>query len=114
MGVEPQEGICHGIADRRGLVMGSAHVFVDNSRSARSCKRQRPGWDHLVLEESRSRGIRYVIACRPDRLMRRSRDLEELLQASDDQARDFRRWEFRRRVGIKGAGIVQSLAEENR
>ncbi|MFD0210005.1 recombinase family protein [Streptomyces hirsutus] len=84
-GVDRQERICREIADRRGLVIDPAHVFVDNSRSAWSRKRKRPGWDRL-LEEARNRGFRHVIAYHPDRLMRQPRDLEELLQVSDDHA----------------------------
>lgn len=84
-GVDRQERICREIAGRRGLVINPAHVFVDNSRSAWSRKRKRPGWDRL-LEEARNRGFRHIIAYHPDRLMRQPRDLEELLQVSDDQA----------------------------
>lgn len=84
-GVDRQERICREIAERRGLVIKSEHVYVDNSRSAWSRKRKRPGWDRL-LEHARDRGFRHIIAYHPDRLMRQPRDLEELLQVSDDQA----------------------------
>ncbi|WP_254876557.1 hypothetical protein [Streptomyces sp. CAI-85] len=42
-GVDRQECICREIADRRGFVIDPAHVSVDNSRSAWSCKRKRTG-----------------------------------------------------------------------
>lgn len=84
-GVDRQERICREIAERRGLIIDPAHVYVDNSRSAWSRKRKRPGWDRL-LDEARERGFRHIIAYHPDRLMRQPRDLEELLQVSDDHA----------------------------
>ncbi|MGC5000040.1 recombinase family protein [Streptomyces sp. DT195] len=84
-GVDRQERICREVAERRGLVISPAHVFVDNSRSAWSRKRKRPGWDRL-LDDARNRGFRHIIAYHPDRLMRQPRDLEELLQVSDDHA----------------------------
>lgn len=84
-GVDRQERICREIAERRGLVVNPAHIFVDNSRSAWSRKRKRPGWDDL-LSEARERRFQHIIAYHPDRLMRQPRDLEELLQVSDDQA----------------------------
>ncbi|MFF3954213.1 recombinase family protein [Streptomyces sp. NPDC001890] len=49
-GLDRQERICREIAERRGLVINPAHVFVDNSRSAWSRKRKRPGWDRLLNE----------------------------------------------------------------
>lgn len=84
-GVDRQERICREIAERRGFAVNQAHVFVDNSRSAWSRKRKRPGWDEL-LRAARERGFRHIIAYHPDRLMRQPRDLEELLQVSDDHA----------------------------
>ncbi|MFB7558133.1 recombinase family protein [Streptomyces brevispora] len=47
-GVGRQERICREIAERRGLVIDPTHIFVDNSRSAWSRKRKRPGWDRLL------------------------------------------------------------------
>ncbi|MFD4751830.1 recombinase family protein [Streptomyces sp. NPDC058426] len=82
-GVDRQERICREIADRRGLAIDPSHVFVDNSRSAWRRNRKRPGWDQL-LERARHREFRHIIAYHPDRLMRQPRDLEELLQVSDD------------------------------
>ncbi|GAA2064427.1 hypothetical protein GCM10009801_09030 [Streptomyces albiaxialis] len=84
-GVDRQERICREIAERRGLVIDPAHVFVDNSRSAWSRGRKRPGWDQL-LERAERREFRHIIAYHPDRLMRQPRDLEELLQVSDEHA----------------------------
>ncbi|MGV9576688.1 recombinase family protein [Streptomyces sp. NPDC003509] len=83
-GVDRQERICREIAERRGLAIDPAHVFVDNSRSAWRRDRKRPGWDQL-LEHARRREFRHIIAYHPDRLMRQPRDLEELLQVSDEQ-----------------------------
>ncbi|WP_326608935.1 recombinase family protein [Streptomyces scopuliridis] len=40
-------------------------------------------WDQL-LERARRREFRHIIAHHPDRLMRQPRDLEELLQVSDE------------------------------
>ncbi|WP_240799051.1 recombinase family protein [Streptomyces sp. A0958] len=54
------------------------------SRSAWRRNRKRPGWDQL-LECARRREFRHIIAYHPDRLMRQPRDLEELLQVSDEQ-----------------------------
>ncbi|MEH0545424.1 recombinase family protein [Streptomyces sp. B21-105] len=82
-GVDRQERICREIAERRGLTIDPAHVFVDNSRSAWSRGRKRPGWDQL-LERAQRHEFRHVIAYHPDRLMRQPRDLEELLQVSDE------------------------------
>lgn len=82
-GVDRQERICREIAERRALTIDPAHVFVDNSRSAWSRGRRRPGWDEL-LERAQRREFRHIIAYHPDRLMRQPRDLEELLQVSDE------------------------------
>ncbi|MFI6864886.1 hypothetical protein ACIBKZ_34275 [Streptomyces sp. NPDC050421] len=53
----PAGRVCREIAERRGLDIDSAHVFVGNSRSARSRKRKRPGCDRL-LEDARNRPTR--------------------------------------------------------
>lgn len=82
-GVDRQERICRDIATRHGLTIAPDHVFVDNSRSAWKRDRKRPGWDKL-LNSARGHQFRHVIAYHPDRLMRQPRDLEELLQVSDD------------------------------
>ncbi|MCX4455318.1 recombinase family protein [Streptomyces sp. NBC_01340] len=52
-GVDRQERICREIAERRGLTIDPAHVFVDNSRSAWSRGRKRPGWDQLLERAQR-------------------------------------------------------------
>lgn len=82
-GVDRQERICREIAERRGLAIDPRHVYVDNSRSAWRRNRKRPGWDEL-LEAAGGREFRHIIAYHPDRLMRQPRDLEELLQVSDE------------------------------
>lgn len=82
-GVDRQGTICHGISKNLGLVVDPAHVFIDNNRSAWKRDRKRPGWD-AMLEAMRNKEFRHVIAYHPDRLMRQPRDLEELLQISDD------------------------------
>ncbi len=65
-GVDRQERICREIVEGRGLVIDPAHVFVDNSRSAWSRKRKRPGRDRL-LDDARNRSFRHSIAYHPDR-----------------------------------------------
>ncbi|WP_458086949.1 recombinase family protein [Streptomyces malaysiensis] len=83
-GVDRQERICRETAARLGLNIESAHVYIDNNRSAWKRNRKRPGWDSL-LEAMREGGIRHVIVYHPDRLMRQPRDLEELLTIADEQ-----------------------------
>jgi site-specific DNA recombinase len=64
-------------------VVSPRNVFIDSNRSAWQRNRKRPGWDRL-LEAARGEGIRHVVVYHPDRLMRQPKDLEELLQISDD------------------------------
>ncbi|TDU06488.1 DNA invertase Pin-like site-specific DNA recombinase [Streptomyces sp. 846.5] len=82
-GVDRQEVICRSIAHRLGLIVNPDHVFVDNSRSAWSRTRKRPGWDKLLVG-AQGRDFRHIIAYHPDRLMRQPKDLEELLKTADD------------------------------
>ncbi|SHL61159.1 recombinase family protein [Streptomyces yunnanensis] len=82
-GVVRQERICRDLAKRLGLEIARPLVFVDNNRSAWQRSRKRPGWDAL-LEAARAGGVRHILTYHPDRLMRQPRDLEELLQISDD------------------------------
>ncbi|MEV6212718.1 recombinase family protein [Kitasatospora sp. NPDC051914] len=82
-GVERQERVCRDIAERLGLTVRDDRVFVDNNRSAWKRDRKRPGWNAL-LDEAREGGVRHILTYHPDRLMRQPRDLEELLQISDD------------------------------
>jgi site-specific DNA recombinase len=81
--VDRQERICRRIIKRLGLVVAPRHVFIDPNRSAWQRNRKRPGWDKL-LEAARSEGIRHIVVYHPDRLMRQPKDLEELLQISDE------------------------------
>jgi site-specific DNA recombinase len=81
--VDRQERICRRIIKRLGLVVSPRNVFIDPNRSAWQRNRSRPGWDRL-LEVARSEGIRHIVVYHPDRLMRQPRDLEELLQISDE------------------------------
>ncbi|MGP3999609.1 recombinase family protein [Streptomyces sp. 8N706] len=82
-GVDRQERICRELAERLGLSIAQTMVFVDNNRSAWQRNRKRPGWDAL-LETAREGRVRHILTYHPDRLMRQPRDLEELLQISDD------------------------------
>jgi len=83
-GVERQERICREVAERLGLVIAPAHVFVDNNRSAWKRNRKRKGWDAL-LELARAGTVAHIVAYHPDRLMRQPKDLEELLSISDER-----------------------------
>lgn len=83
-GVDRQERICRETAERLGLSVAAAHVYIDNNRSAWKRNRKRPGWANL-LEVMREGAIRHVIVYHPDRLMRQPRDLEELLSIADEQ-----------------------------
>jgi site-specific DNA recombinase len=78
-----QERICRRIIKRLGLAVSPRFVFIDPNRSAWQRNRKRPGWDQL-LEAARNEGIRHIVVYHPDRLMRQPRDLEELLQISDE------------------------------
>ncbi|MEU1667264.1 recombinase family protein [Streptomyces sparsogenes] len=82
-GVDRQERICRETAERLGLDVESANVYIDNNRSAWKRNRKRPGWDQL-LDAMREGEIRHVIVYHPDRLMRQPRDLEELLTIADE------------------------------
>jgi site-specific DNA recombinase len=68
-GVDRQERLCRDVAERLGLVVAPACVFVDNNRSAWQRSRHRPGWDAL-LEAIRAPRLQHVIVYHPDRLMR--------------------------------------------
>ncbi|WP_328673398.1 recombinase family protein [Streptomyces sp. NBC_00322] len=84
-GVDRQERICRDIAQRLGVTVDQHMIFVDNNRSAWQRNRKRKGWDAL-LDAARSGGVRHILTYHPDRLMRQPRDLEELLQISDDHS----------------------------
>ncbi|MDX3782490.1 recombinase family protein [Streptomyces europaeiscabiei] len=83
-GVDRQERICREIAERLQLRVESAHVYVDNNRSAWQRNRKRPGWEEM-LKAMGDGEIRHVIVYHPDRLMRQPKDLEELLSIADDK-----------------------------
>ncbi|MFF3468437.1 recombinase family protein [Streptomyces sp. NPDC002619] len=83
-GVDRQERICRDIAQRLQLRVDSAHVYVDNNRSAWQRNRKRPGWEEMLKVMGEGE-IRHVIVYHPDRLMRQPRDLEELLSIADDK-----------------------------
>jgi DNA invertase Pin-like site-specific DNA recombinase len=82
-GVERQEEILREIAARLGLLVPPELVFKDPNRSAWKRDRKRPGWDSL-LETLRAGEVRHVLAYHPDRMMRQPKDLEELLDESED------------------------------
>ncbi|MDX2544444.1 recombinase family protein [Streptomyces sp. WI04-05B] len=83
-GVDRQERICREIAERLQLRVESAHIYVDNNRSAWQRNRKRPGWEEM-LKTMGDGEIRHVIVYHPDRLMRQPKDLEELLSIADDK-----------------------------
>ncbi|WP_461057024.1 recombinase family protein [Streptomyces pseudoechinosporeus] len=83
-GVDRQERICREIAERLQLRVESAHVYVDNNRSAWQRNRKRPGWEEMLKAMGEGE-IRHVIVYHPDRLMRQPKDLEELLSIADDK-----------------------------
>ncbi|MCT9010425.1 recombinase family protein [Streptomyces rhizosphaerihabitans] len=83
-GVDRQERICREIAERLQLGVESAHIYVDNNRSAWQRNRKRPGWEEM-LRAMADGEIRHVIVYHPDRLMRQPKDLEELLSIADDK-----------------------------
>lgn len=83
-GVDRQERICRETAERLGLSIEAASVYIDNNRSAWKRNRKRPGWDKL-LTAMRDGDVQHVIVYHPDRLMRQPRDLEELLTIADEQ-----------------------------
>lgn len=82
--MERQERICRDVAERLGIVISPAYVFLDNNRSAWKRDRKRPGWDKL-LAAAKDGEVRHILCHHPDRLMRQPRDLEELLQVADDR-----------------------------
>ncbi|MER6351338.1 recombinase family protein [Streptomyces sp. NPDC001634] len=83
-GVDRQERICREIAERLQLRVESAHVYVDNNRSAWQRNRKRPGWEEMLKAMGEGE-IRHVIMYHPDRLMRQPRDLEEALSIADEK-----------------------------
>ncbi|HEY3873416.1 MAG TPA: recombinase family protein, partial [Actinocrinis sp.] len=82
-GVERQERICREVAKRLRLEVASGAAHIDNNRSAWIRDRKRPGWDAL-LDSIQSGAVSHVIAYHPDRMMRQSADLEELLRLADE------------------------------
>ncbi len=79
-GVDRQEADCRKICERRGW--GIVSVHVDNSKSAWKRGTFRPGWENLMAEV-RADEIDAIVVYHPDRLMRRPRDLEDLLDAGE-------------------------------
>jgi len=76
-GVERQEAACRSLADARGWDVLPGCVYVDNSVSA--CKGIRPQWEAL-LEGARAGKFDIVVSWALDRLVRRSSDLERLVE----------------------------------
>lgn len=74
-GVERQEAACRALADARGWDV--VRVFTDNSVSA--SKGIRPQWE-VLLEGARAGAFDIVVAWALDRLVRRSSDLERLVE----------------------------------
>lgn len=81
LGVERQEAACRELADRLGWTV--AAVYADNDLSAYSGK-PRPAY-RALLESVRSGEIEGVITWHNDRLVRRVRDLEELIELAESR-----------------------------
>ena len=75
LGVERQESACRDLAAQLGVDVGD--VYSDNDVSAYSGKR-RPEFDRLA-EDMRAGRFDTVLAWHPDRLTRRTRELEDLI-----------------------------------
>ncbi len=81
--VERQEADCRKLADRLAWPISEAHVYHDNSRSAWSRNRKRPGWDALLAAIER-REVDAVLVYHGDRLIRQPWDLELLLKLTEE------------------------------
>lgn len=79
-GVARQETECRALAARRGLDV--VHVYSDNSLSAYSGRKPRPGYEEL-LRAVRAGTVDAVIVYAADRLHRRISDLEVYVDASE-------------------------------
>ena len=77
LGVQRQEDMCRELADRNGWEV--VEVFCDNSVSAYSGKR-RERFEEL-LERTAAGEFDRIITYRTDRMYRRTRDLERLIEA---------------------------------
>ncbi len=75
LGVERQEVECQALVERLGWNAGP--VFADNDISAYSGKR-RPGYEAMV-EAIKAGHVGAIVAWHPDRLTRRAKDLEALI-----------------------------------
>lgn len=78
-GVERQEQDMRKLAAKSGWVI--VDTYVDNSKSAWKRNRKRPQWDRM-LEDVKAGLIDVIAVYHPDRLMRQPRDLETLIEVS--------------------------------
>lgn len=82
LGVERQEQQCRELAARLGLTV--AEVYVDNDISAsRHSAKARPAYQRM-LADARHGGFAIIIAATTNRLTRRPRELEDLLDLFDE------------------------------
>ncbi|UGQ09744.1 recombinase family protein [Yinghuangia sp. ASG 101] len=81
-GVGRQELSCRRAAEKLGLLVDDALVFVDHSRSAWQRDGRRPGWDAFIRAVRDGRA-RHVLVYAPDRFFRQPHDLAELLDVAE-------------------------------
>lgn len=77
LGVARQEADCRALAGRRGWDV--ARVYTDNDVSAFDRRRIRPAWQQL-LDDLRAGRLDALIVYDMDRIARRTRDLDDLLE----------------------------------
>lgn len=80
--VERQEADCRKLAKQLGWTV--RQVYPDNSRSAWRRDRKRPAWDQM-LKDIEAGLLDGILVYHGDRLIRQPKDLEKLLDISDDR-----------------------------
>ena len=80
--VDRQKRLAIQDCQKLGLTVQKKYIFTDPGVSAWKRDSKRPGWDGL-LELARRGEIKHIVCYHVDRLMRQPRDLEELLNISD-------------------------------
>jgi site-specific DNA recombinase len=82
LGVARQEEDCRALAERRGWQIGK--VYTDNDVSAFDKRKIRPGWQALLNDLRRGRRDA-VVVYDMDRVARRTRDLDDLLDVYESR-----------------------------